>query len=175
VCSFVTARVQSPYIQLATTDETTTHTMQAKKAAHTRRRKASPSAPRPGISNALNGSLKGACFCSLLSRVLHRIRARPFTAPQKKLMKPINRQARRSSQPCRQNPSEIVQIHVTHASNAFAKRQLYGKRRYASWLFRALSIVPALGDALVCLLANLASRANDQSRPPIHRPPVARY
>jgi hypothetical protein len=74
---------KQPYIQFETTDAPATHRMQAKKATQTRRRNSSLFAPRPGISIALNGSLRGACFSLLLSCVLNRISATAFTAPQK--------------------------------------------------------------------------------------------
>lgn len=69
---------------------TTAHMTQMKNPIQTLRRKASPSAPSPGIRSALNGSLKGACVLLLLSRVLMRI---SFTAPvaaQKKPIKPMS-------------------------------------------------------------------------------------
>lgn len=85
------------HIQCVAVTATTTHMIQVRKAIQTLRRKESPSAPRPGISIALNGSLKGACFLPALSRTLMRMSFTTPVAAQKKLAKPTSALIRKSA------------------------------------------------------------------------------
>ena len=85
------------HIQCVAVTATTTHMIQVRKAIQTLRRKESPSAPRPGISIASNGSLKGACILPALSRTLMRMSFAAPVAAQKKLAKPRSALIRKSA------------------------------------------------------------------------------